>query len=96
MNEADLRGDLHRHTDLTDGLASVEDMVAAAAKRGYGYDAVTDHAPNLHRQRMSEAKMLAQRARLTAGTAPRAHRSRWRRTHDRQDGEIGGQLAGRM
>jgi DNA polymerase (family 10) len=66
VNQADLRGDLHTHTDLTDGLASVEDMVAAAAKRGYRYYAVTDHAPNLYMQRMSEAKMLAQRARLAA------------------------------
>ncbi|MFL6053096.1 MAG: DNA polymerase/3'-5' exonuclease PolX [Actinoallomurus sp.] len=58
---ADLRGDLHTHTDLTDGVASLEDMVAAAAERGLEYYAITDHAPNLFMQRMTDDKMLAQR-----------------------------------
>jgi DNA polymerase (family X) len=58
---ADLRGDLHTHTDLTDGTASLEAMVSAAAARGYSYYAVTDHAPNLFMQRMTIEKMLAQR-----------------------------------
>ncbi|WP_432923268.1 DNA polymerase/3'-5' exonuclease PolX [Microbispora sp. CA-135349] len=60
----DLRGDLHTHTDLTDGIASLEDMVAAAAARGYSYYAVTDHAPDLVMQRMTLDKALAQRARI--------------------------------
>ncbi len=60
----DIRGDLHTHTDLTDGLAPLEEMVKAAAARGYAYYAVTDHAPNLYMQRMTDEKMLAQRARL--------------------------------
>ncbi len=59
--EQDLRGDLHTHTDLTDGVASLDDMVQAAAARGYAYYAVTDHAPNLFMQRMTDEKMLAQR-----------------------------------
>jgi DNA polymerase (family X) len=57
----DLRGDLHTHTDLTDGVASLADMVAAAQALGYEYYAVTDHAPNLIMQRMTDEKMLAQR-----------------------------------
>lgn len=57
----DLRGDLHSHTDLTDGIAPLEDMVAAAAARGLEYYAITDHAPNLFMQRMTDEKMLAQR-----------------------------------
>jgi DNA polymerase (family X) len=57
----DLQGDLHTHTDLTDGVASLEDMVAAARARGYAYYAITDHAPNLIMQRMTDEKMLAQR-----------------------------------
>ncbi|MFF4739335.1 DNA polymerase/3'-5' exonuclease PolX [Streptomyces sp. NPDC001262] len=61
VEEGDIRGDLHTHTDLTDGLASLEDMVTAAAARGYAYYAVTDHAPNLYMQRMTDAKILAQR-----------------------------------
>jgi DNA polymerase (family X) len=62
----DLRGDLHTHTDLTDGLASLDAMVSAAAERGYAYYAVTDHAPNLSMQRMTDAKMLAQREQVRA------------------------------
>jgi DNA polymerase (family X) len=61
VTAADLRGDLHTHTDLTDGVASLEDMVRAARDRGYAYYAITDHAPNLSMQRMTSEKMLAQR-----------------------------------
>ncbi|MFE6053798.1 DNA polymerase/3'-5' exonuclease PolX [Kitasatospora sp. NPDC056446] len=61
VQESDLRGDLHTHTDLTDGLATLEEMVDAAAARGYSYVAVTDHAPDLVMQRMTDEKMLAQR-----------------------------------
>ncbi|MPY51584.1 DNA polymerase/3'-5' exonuclease PolX [Streptomyces acidicola] len=61
VTESDIRGDLHTHTDLTDGLAPLEEMVAAAAERGYAYYAVTDHAPNLYMQRMTDEKILAQR-----------------------------------
>jgi DNA polymerase (family 10) len=61
VSEADIRGDLHTHTSLTDGVASLADMVATAHARGYEYYAVTDHAPNLFMQRMTSEKMLAQR-----------------------------------
>ncbi|WP_327281761.1 MULTISPECIES: DNA polymerase/3'-5' exonuclease PolX [unclassified Streptomyces] len=64
--EGDIRGDLHTHTDLTDGLASLEEMVAAAAARGHAYYAVTDHAPDLAMQRMTQEKVLAQRERVRA------------------------------
>ncbi|MER6411276.1 DNA polymerase/3'-5' exonuclease PolX [Streptomyces humidus] len=62
VTEQDIRGDLHTHTDLTDGLAPLEEMVSAAAVRGYAYYAITDHAPNLYMQRMTDEKILAQRA----------------------------------
>ena len=66
VRDNDLRGDLHTHTDLTDGVASLETMVAAAQRRGYEYYAVTDHAPDLIMQRMTDEKMLAQRERVRA------------------------------
>ncbi|MFK5603314.1 DNA polymerase/3'-5' exonuclease PolX [Haloferax volcanii] len=44
LAEGDLRGDLHTHTDWSDGDNSIAEMVAAAAERGYDYHAVTDHA----------------------------------------------------
>ncbi|GHG53291.1 DNA polymerase/3'-5' exonuclease PolX [Streptomyces griseocarneus] len=64
VEESDIRGDLHTHTDLTDGIAPLEDMVAAAAQRGYAYYAITDHAPNLYMQRMTDEKILAQREKV--------------------------------
>ena len=60
----DLRGDLHSHTDLTDGVASLEEMARAAAARGLEYYAITDHAPDLVMQRMTGEKALAQRERI--------------------------------
>ncbi|MCX5010527.1 DNA polymerase/3'-5' exonuclease PolX [Streptomyces sp. NBC_00555] len=66
LADEDIRGDLHTHTDLTDGLAPLEDMIAAAAARGYAYYAVTDHAPNLSMQRMTSEKILAQREQVRA------------------------------
>jgi DNA polymerase (family X) len=62
----DIRGDLHTHTNLTDGLSTLEQMIADARDRGYAYYAVTDHAPNLWMQRMTDEKMLAQRKRVRA------------------------------
>lgn len=41
---ADIRGDLHVHSDWTDGTASIEAMAAAAQARGYAYMALTDHS----------------------------------------------------
>ncbi|WP_217548202.1 DNA polymerase/3'-5' exonuclease PolX [Streptomyces sp. GbtcB6] len=72
VTEADLRGDLHTHTDLTDGLAPLEEMAEAAAARGYAYYAITDHAPDLVMQRMTDERMLAQRERVREldGTYP--------------------------
>jgi DNA polymerase (family 10) len=64
VQEKDIKGDLHTHTDLTDGLAPLEDMVAAARARGLKYYAVTDHAELLYMQRMTREKAVAQRKRL--------------------------------
>ncbi|QCJ47576.1 DNA polymerase/3'-5' exonuclease PolX [Haloprofundus sp. MHR1] len=44
LEEGEILGDLHTHTDWSDGANSVEEMVAAAAERGYEYHCVTDHA----------------------------------------------------
>jgi len=62
----DLRGDLHTHTNLTDGLSTLVQMIAAARERKYAYYAVTDHAPNLYMQRMTDDKMLKQREQIRA------------------------------
>ncbi len=44
---ADLRGDLHVHTDWSDGHDPPERMVEAAIARGYEYIAFTDHSRSL-------------------------------------------------
>ena len=64
LTERQIRGDLHTHTNLTDGLATLGEMLAVASARRYAYYAVTDHAPNLWMQRMTDEKMLAQRGEL--------------------------------
>jgi len=66
LEQKDVRGDLHTHTNLTDGLAPLEEMLEAASRMKYAYYAVTDHAPQLFMQRMTDEKMLAQRDRLKA------------------------------
>ncbi|MEA3136270.1 MAG: polymerase [Thermoplasmata archaeon] len=45
VTKADLQGDLHTHTNATDGRSSLESMAKAAIKRGLRYIAVTDHTP---------------------------------------------------
>ena len=41
---SDIRGDLHMHTDETDGRNTLEEMAAAAQQRGLKYIAITDHS----------------------------------------------------
>jgi DNA polymerase (family 10) len=43
----DLKGDLHVHTDWTDGHLSIEEMAKAAQKRRYRYLAICDHSPTV-------------------------------------------------
>jgi DNA polymerase (family 10) len=44
---ADLKGDLHAHTNATDGRNSLKEMVVAARGRGFEYLAITDHSRSL-------------------------------------------------
>lgn len=65
IQEQDIRGDLHTHTTLTDGHGTLEQMIQAAAARGYEYYAVTDHAGDyMAMQRTTREKLLEQRARI--------------------------------
>jgi DNA polymerase (family 10) len=41
-----IRGDLHMHTDFSDGRDSVGAMVKACVALGYDYLAITDHSPH--------------------------------------------------
>ena len=44
---ASVRGDLHSHTEASDGVAAMTDMALAAVEAGHEYLAVTDHSPRL-------------------------------------------------
>ncbi len=44
LSEGDLRGDLHTHSEWSDGAVSIAEMVEGAADFGHEYLAVTDHA----------------------------------------------------
>ncbi|HHY47128.1 MAG TPA: DNA polymerase/3'-5' exonuclease PolX [Firmicutes bacterium] len=43
----DIKGDLHMHTDWSDGVATIEEMVEAGRRRGYSYIAICDHSKSL-------------------------------------------------
>ncbi len=59
VRAADYRGDLHVHTDWSDGASSLEKMVAAAEEMGYSYLAITDHSAALKVARGLSAELLA-------------------------------------
>jgi len=44
---ADMKGDLHVHSNWSDGHASIEEMVRAAKRRGYRYISINDHTRSL-------------------------------------------------
>ncbi len=59
IEEGDLRGDLHCHTNDTDGAHSVRQMAEAAAERGYEYLAITNHSKAVTVARgMNEERLL--------------------------------------
>ncbi len=44
---SDLRGDLHVHSDWSDGKRTIREMALAARDRGYEYVCITDHSQSL-------------------------------------------------
>jgi DNA polymerase (family 10) len=59
---SDIRGDLHMHTDWSDGRDSIETMVEAASALGYEYIAITDHSPHSGATRNLTADAVARQA----------------------------------
>lgn len=47
ITESDILGDLHVHTNWSDGSASVEEMAEAARNKGYRYLLISDHSKGL-------------------------------------------------
>ncbi|MEW5755337.1 MAG: DNA polymerase/3'-5' exonuclease PolX [Pseudomonadota bacterium] len=60
---ADLQGDLHIHTSVTDGHDTIESMARAAQLRGLSYLAITDHSRHLTvAHGLDEKRLLQQMA----------------------------------
>lgn len=62
LERADLQGDLHVHTDASDGHDSLQRMATAARAQKLSYLAITDHAKHLGIVRGLDADRLARQA----------------------------------
>ena len=64
---SDIRGDLHMHTNWSDGHGTLAEMVEALRGRGYGYSAITDHGFYMGMVNgLDAARLKAQRAEIDA------------------------------
>ena len=82
--QPDLRGDLHSHSDWSDGHQPIEVMAEAARRRGYAYQVLTDHTQSLAIARGMTQDRVAEQVEViaalnarfaaeeAAGTAPAA------------------------
>lgn len=64
--EADLRGDLHSHTDWSDGSQPLEVMAEFARRRGHAYQVITDHSQSLAIARGLDPERVARERREIA------------------------------
>lgn len=63
----DIQGDLHAHTDWSDGAGSLAEMAEAARARGYGYLVISDHTQSLGvANGLTPERLRAQRAEIQA------------------------------
>ncbi len=63
----DIQGDLHAHSDWSDGAASLEEMATAARAKGYRYLVISDHTQGLGvANGLTPERLRAQRAEIEA------------------------------
>jgi DNA polymerase (family 10) len=60
VKDKDIRGILHAHTDLSDGVDTLDDMAEAVRQRGYSYFGVADHWQSAHYAGGLSLKEIAQ------------------------------------
>jgi DNA polymerase (family 10) len=82
IEQADLRGDLHTHSDWSDGHQPMSVMIEAFRRRGYAYQVLSDHSQSLAIAGGLDPGRVAQQAKIIkamnakfeaeeqAGTAP--------------------------
>jgi DNA polymerase (family 10) len=63
----DILGDLHAHTDWSDGVGTIEEMAEAARQHGYRYLLISDHTQSLGvASGLTPERLHAQRAEIDA------------------------------
>ena len=61
IEEKDIKGVVHCHTDYSDGLHSLRDMATAARDKGYSYILITDHSKSaFYANGLKEDRLVAQ------------------------------------
>ncbi len=63
---AALRGDLHSHSDWSDGGSPIQEMAVTAMELGHEYQALTDHSPRLTVANGLTAERLEKQLRIVA------------------------------
>ena len=71
VSHGDIRGDLHMHTEFSDGRDTVEAMVKACVAAGYEYMAITDHSPHSSASRNLSVESIKLQADEIAGLRER-------------------------
>ncbi|MDQ1732255.1 MAG: putative hydrolase [Pseudonocardiales bacterium] len=66
-----LRGDLHSHSDWSDGGSPIQEMAVTSIELGHRYQALTDHSPRLTVARGLTAERLRNQLEVLAGLSSR-------------------------
>jgi DNA polymerase (family 10) len=61
VQESEIKGDLHIHSNWSDGTSSIEEIARAAQKRGYQYVVICDHSKSLRiAHGLDESRLMKQ------------------------------------
>ena len=69
LEPSDLRGDMHMHTQASDGVNTLAEMVEACRRRGYEYMAICDHSKSQIQASGLDEKRLAEQIEQVRRTA---------------------------
>ena len=61
IEESDIKGTIHNHSTYSDGMNSMEEMLVAAAEKGYEYFVITDHSKSaFYANGLQEERLMQQ------------------------------------